>query len=87
MGDEQYLNRLHQFVAEHVVRSTSKEMLKTELDHLTAFIRRLNEMASKGVHGTVTFAEAKQGLIGLYFFLFNLCQHLTKEAPVARAAE
>lgn len=87
MGDDQYLNRLHQFVADQVKQSTSKEMLQTELDYLTAFIRRLNEMASKGVHGAVTFAEAKQGLIGLYFFLFNLCQHLTKGEPVAVAAE
>lgn len=87
MGDDQYLNRLHQFVAQRVTPSTSKEMLETEINHLTSFIRRLNDMASKGVHGSVTFAEAKQGLIGLYFFLFNLCQYLTKETPISVAAE
>jgi hypothetical protein len=77
LDDERYVNRLHEFLAVQVGRSTSKELLQEELDHLTAFLRRLNGIASKGVHATVTLAEAKQGLIGLYFFLFNLCQHLT----------
>jgi hypothetical protein len=49
------------------------------MDHLTSFIRQLNDMASKGVHASVTFAEAKQGLIGLYFFLFNVSQHLLRD--------
>ncbi|SDR87053.1 hypothetical protein [Bradyrhizobium canariense] len=84
LGDDQFLNRLHEYLARQVERSTSKELLKEELDHLAAFIRRLNDMASKGVHADVTFAEAKQGLIGVYFFLFNLIQHLTR-ATVAVA--
>ncbi len=79
LGDEQYLNRLNEFVARRLARSTSKEMIVAELEHLAAFFRRLNEMASKGVHGPVTLAESKQGLVGLYFFLFNICQHLSKE--------
>jgi hypothetical protein len=83
LDNDHYLNRLHEFLAAQVGRSTSKELLQEELDHLTAFLRRLNEMASKGVHATVTLAEAKQGLIGLYFFLFNLCQHLTQKDMVS----
>jgi hypothetical protein len=80
LGDEQYLNRLNEFVARRLSRSTSQELIAAELDHLTTFFRRLNEMASKGVHGPVTLLESKQGLVGLYFFLFNVCQHLPKDA-------
>jgi hypothetical protein len=36
-------------------------------------------MASKGVHASVTLAESKQGLVGLYFFLFNVSQHLSQD--------
>ena len=32
------------------------------------FVRRLNDVASKGVHTDVSHEEAKQGLIGLYMF-------------------
>lgn len=88
LGDEQYLNRLQQFLAERVRRSSSKEVLEAELAHLSAFIRRVNDLASKGVHAATTFAEAKQGLIGLYFFLFNVCQHLEEkeeDAPPPQA--
>jgi hypothetical protein len=50
-----------------------------ESNRKNCFLSRLNEMASKGVHASVTLAEAKQGLVGLYFFLFNVCQHLSQK--------
>jgi hypothetical protein len=83
-GDQKYLNRLQEFLTSRLVSSTSKDLLKAELDHLVTFVRRLNDMASKGVHGSVALAEARQGLVGLYFFLFNVSQHLTQgNDPVA----
>lgn len=85
LGEEQYLNRLQEFLAQQLDRSTATDLLRAELDHLAVFFRRLNEIASKGVHGAVTAAEARQGLVGLYFFLFNVLQHLSQEA--ARATE
>jgi hypothetical protein len=75
LGCQQYLNRLQEFLAISA-SSTSKDLLKAEIDHLNSFVRRLNDIASKGVHGSVVLAEAKQGLVGLYFFLYNLIQHL-----------
>jgi hypothetical protein len=79
LGDEQYLNRLQEFLSCRFARSTAKELMSAELDHLNAFLRRLNDMASKGVHAPVTLAESKQGVVGLYFFLSNLCQHLSQD--------
>lgn len=76
LGDEQYLNRLQEFVTSSFQRSTSTDLLRTELDHLLVFARRLNDIASKGVHADVSLSEAKQGFLGLYMFLFNLCQRL-----------
>lgn len=76
MGEEQYLNRLQQYLAQRLKGDTAQELLRAELESLAAFLRRLNEMASKGVHANATLAEAKQGLVGLYFFLFNMCQQL-----------
>lgn len=87
MGEDQYLNRLQQFLSERIDGSTSKELLQAELEHLNSFLRRLNGLASKGVHASVTLAEAKQGLVGLYFLLFNITHHLVAEAAEADAAE
>jgi hypothetical protein len=76
LGDEHYANRLHEFVYSEFKRSTSTELLRAETKHLLVFAERLNDLASKGVHSDVTAYEAKQGLLGLYMFLFNLCQRL-----------
>jgi hypothetical protein len=76
LGDEQYLNRLHEFVYTRFPRSTSSDLLRAEVQYLLAFAKRLNDVASKGVHSDVTMAEAKQGLLGLYLFLYNLLQRI-----------
>jgi len=79
LGDEQYLNRLQEFLATQLPQSTANDLLKVELEHIVTFFRRLNDMASKGVHASATLAEARQGLVGLYFFLYNLSQRLSSE--------
>ena len=79
LGDEQYLNRLEEFVRTRFHRSTSIDLLRAELDHLLAFARRLNDIASKGVHSDVSLCEAKQGFLGLYMFLYNVIQRLETE--------
>ncbi|MFP5238958.1 MAG: hypothetical protein ACLGQW_03915, partial [Acidobacteriota bacterium] len=76
LGNDEYLNRLHEFLAINVRRSTSKDLLTVELNHLSSFMRRLNEMASKGVHASVELSESRQGLVGLYFFLYNMSKRL-----------
>lgn len=81
LGDDKYLNPLHEFLAAHIKASTSKDLLRAELEAFGRFLQRLNDLASKGVHASVALTEAKQGLVGLYFFLFNLPQNLlSKEA-------
>jgi hypothetical protein len=81
LGDEQYLNRLQEYLATQFKSSSSKNLLMAELEYLLVFARKLNHIASKGVHADVSLAEAKQGFLGLYMFLYNVCQRLeSKEA-------
>jgi len=81
LGDQQYLNRLQEFTRVKLRNSSARDLLMAELDHLDVFFRRLNDLASKGVHAEVTVAEARQGLVGLYFFLSNLIRHLVSAEP------
>ncbi len=76
MGDEQYLNRLQEFLSSTFAKSSSSGLLLAECEHLMAVARKLNSAASKGVHTDVTALEAKQGLVCLYMFLFNLISAL-----------
>jgi predicted DNA binding CopG/RHH family protein len=80
LDEEQYLNRLHEFLATKFAKSSSRDLLRSELEHLAVFARRLNDVASKGVHGEVNPDEGKQGLLGLYMFLFNLTSRLQRES-------
>ncbi|RXG95246.1 hypothetical protein EAS61_18995 [Bradyrhizobium zhanjiangense] len=86
LGDQQYLNRLQEFMRVKLRDSTARELLTAELDHLEVFFRRLNDLASKGVHAEVTVAEARQGLVSVYFFLSNLIRHLVEKCPEATKA-
>ena len=81
LGDEQYLNRLHEFMITRLAKSSSRDLLGAELEHLAVFVRRLTDISSKGVHANVSLSEAKQGLLGLYLFLYNLCSHLDENRP------
>lgn len=76
LGEDKYLNRLREFLAQCSAGSTSKELLKTELDQLGLYTEKINDLASKGVHALVSLEEAKQGLVGLYFFLFNITEFI-----------
>jgi hypothetical protein len=85
LGDQQYLNRLQEFCSSLAPSSASGLLLQAELDYLAVFIRKLHEVASKGVHDEVSSLEAKQGLLGLYMFLSNLIAKL--EQRIKREGE
>lgn len=84
LGDTHYLNRLQEYLATAFRKSTSQELLQTEYQHLAAFARRLNAVSAKGVHADVHANEAKQGLIGLYLFLYNVVSRVQTGADPLR---
>jgi hypothetical protein len=76
LGEDQYLNRLQEFCMRQFDASSSTSLLRAEFEYLTAFIRRVNDVASKGVHAQVSALEARQGLLGVYVFLSNVIAKL-----------
>ena len=87
LGEKQYLNRLQEFCCSQLASSKSTKLLRAEIDYLGVFVRRLNEVASKGVHAEVSGLEAKQGLLGLYMFLSNLIAKLEHQSDRTSEAE
>jgi hypothetical protein len=80
LDDARYINRIQEYLSIKFGDSKSDELLKAEYKYLSNFIRKLNSLASKGVHADVDFAEAKQGFLCLYMFLNNMinCLQLKK---------
>jgi len=80
LGEDEYLNRLQEFCFSRIPSTSSGKLLRSEFEVLALFVRRLNEIASKGVHAEVSRLEARQGLLGLYLFLSNLIAKLDYQA-------
>lgn len=76
LGEDQYLNRLEEYLAVTFPPSTSTELLRAEANVLISYARKLNDISSKGVHADVSAEEAKQGILGLYLFLYNVVAKL-----------
>jgi hypothetical protein len=76
LDDEKYLNRLQEYLSTTFDKSSSRDLLQAELDYFGSFARRLNGVASKGVHSEVSAREAKQGLLGLYMLLYDIVLRL-----------
>ena len=72
LGENEYLNRLEEFINTSVKKSISKELLLLEFDNLNKIIKKLNKLSSKGVHSSVSKREAKQCFISFYNFLSNI---------------
>jgi hypothetical protein len=86
LGEQEFLNRLHEYLSRQFGRTTSTDLMRAEVELLATFFRRLNEIASKGVHANATAQEAKQGLVGLYLFLYNVISRL-QDAPEDKPAQ
>jgi hypothetical protein len=70
MSDDRYLSRLLQAVFEvGVERSASRELLKAQVDGLSARLEAINDLASKGVHAAVSEFEVNQCVIQTYLAL------------------
>ncbi|MCV9963870.1 hypothetical protein OIU34_18500 [Pararhizobium sp. BT-229] len=86
MGKDQFTNRLHEFVTVNLDKSGSRDLLKTEIDLVGVYVRRLNEISSKGVHNPIPTYECDQALASLYMLSFQLARayalkHLPDDQP------
>jgi hypothetical protein len=78
MGKEQYMNRLHEYVASLEKGDTSNALVLAEVELVRLFVEKTNKLACKGVHGTVSTYEARQCLVATYFLLHNICECASK---------
>ncbi len=69
LGNDQYLNRIQEYIATSVKKSTSQELLLLEYEGLEKISRKLNDLASKGVHNKISHREARQCFISFYNFV------------------
>jgi hypothetical protein len=66
LGDDKFINRLHQFVNESGGGSDEISLTRAEIGDLETRLKNLNALSSKGTHASVSVAAAHQCAIQTY---------------------
>ncbi|WP_367111745.1 ComEA family DNA-binding protein [uncultured Psychrobacter sp.] len=72
----QYVNRLWQFMHEAIQSDTNKTLAKSHVDYLGSWLERNNKATNKGVHDEVTQLEATKFVFHIYLMLADLLEYL-----------
>ena len=72
----QYINRLWQFMHEAIQSDTNKTLAKAHVDYLGSWLERNNKATNKGVHDEVTQLEATKFVFHIYLMLADLLEYL-----------
>jgi hypothetical protein len=72
MSDDQYRNRLLEYVRQTLGKHGQGEVMQRTLDSLGARLKSLDALASKGVHDEVSAAEAETCVVWTYLLAADL---------------
>ena len=76
LSQAQYVNRLWAFMDKAIESDSNKELAKTHVDFLGAWLERSNKIANKGVHAEVTQIEAVKAIFHTYLAVADLLDYL-----------
>jgi len=82
LTDDQFKNRLWQYIFEQTGRSTSSDLLLASIQDLGNRIDRLYDLTSKGVHAEVSVFEANQCLIQMYILVGDILRIADKQSAI-----
>lgn len=74
----QYVNRLWAFMDKSIESDSNRELAKTHVDFLGAWLEKTNKIANKGVHAEVTQLEAVKAMFHVYLVASDLLEYLDK---------
>jgi len=72
----QYINRLWQFMHEAIQSDTNKDLAKAHIDYLGSWLQTNNTATNKGVHSEVNQLEATKFVFHIYLMLADLLDYL-----------
>lgn len=74
----QYVNRLWAFMDKSIESDSNKELAKSHVDFLGAWIEKTNKLSNKGVHADVSQVEAVKAVFHIYLVVADLLEYLDK---------
>ncbi len=76
LGQTHYINRLWAFMDASIESNSNKDLAKTHVDFLGAWIEKINKLSNKGVHAEVGQLEAVKAVFHTYLALADILEYL-----------
>ncbi|HCI14651.1 MAG: DNA uptake protein [Gallionellales bacterium GWA2_60_142] len=77
LSQAQYVNRLWAFMDNTIESDSNKELAKSHVDFLGAWLEKTNKITNKGVHAEVEQLEAVKAIFHTYLVVADLLDYLT----------
>ena len=74
--ENQYINRLWQFMTESIESESNRDLAKTHVDYLGLWLEKNYKITNKGVHSEVSQLEATRVVFHMYLMLSDLLDYL-----------
>ncbi|WP_175751223.1 ComEA family DNA-binding protein [Burkholderia anthina] len=76
LGQTQYVNRLWAFMDKAIESESNRELAKTHVDFLGAWLEKTNKITNKGVHAEVQQLEAVKAVFHTYLVIADVLDYL-----------
>jgi DNA uptake protein ComE-like DNA-binding protein len=77
----QYVNRLWAFMDKTIESDSNKDLAKTHVDFLGAWLEKTNKISNKGVHAEVTQLEAVKAVFHTYLVVADILDYMNMSLP------
>ncbi|KFA82058.1 hypothetical protein N037_15760 [Enterobacter sp. EGD-HP1] len=79
MGKGQYINRLWAFMDDSITSSSNKDLAKSHVDYLGAWLQGSYKLTNKGVHSELTQIEATKAVFHTYLMISDILEYINLE--------
>lgn len=76
----QFVNRLWQFMNESIASDSNRELAQMHVNYLGSWLEKANKITNKGVHDEVSQLEATKAIFHIYLMLADLLDYLDPSA-------
>lgn len=83
LGQGQYVNRLWAFMDGAIESESNRDLAKTHVDFLGAWLEKTNKIANKGVHADVEQVEAVKAVFHTYLVIADLLEYMGESQKAA----
>jgi hypothetical protein len=79
LGKGQYINRLWAFMDDSITSSSNKDLAKSHVDYLGAWLQGSYKLTNKGVHSGLTQIEATKAVFHTYLMISDILEYINLE--------